>query len=241
MKTRKNNGIFYVVISLIAVLGIGSALYAYSVTQNIHVQGDYVYNEAEGQFTEDITLGAFPGGDIYSEMTLYDKFNLGDDKNKTEHFYEVIDFTTATYTQAIFDPNGGFPQYNDFYLVDLWIENTSKATSSVRLGVTTSTATVIASDDATILSEDAGASTLMDGLGNAFGADGAAQDGATATSSMFYLRQYPGSDTRLAAGTNEFPFLINSTTNIMVYATTSSAGPVYFSGKLHIIGRESDR
>lgn len=70
MKKRLNkNGIFYVVISLVAVLGIGTGLYAYSNANTVNVSGGGVYNYNEagqpvGQLSEDFNLGAAPGTDF---------------------------------------------------------------------------------------------------------------------------------------------------------------------------------
>lgn len=69
MEKRNNNGIFYVVISLVATLAIGSVLYAYSLTQNINVAGDYNYysNIQEGE----PQLGAMSGPDIYNDVFIH--------------------------------------------------------------------------------------------------------------------------------------------------------------------------
>lgn len=210
-------------------------------SEGISVDGTTVI-DGDGNWDGAVTAstGTFSGTlSVAGVLTLDGNITLTDGSNQTEYFYEVVDFTsTGTSTLALFDPNS--EGYDDFYLVDLWIENSEKATSTTRIAVTTSTATVIASDNYSILSEDA-SGTLLDGLGNAFGADGAAWNGATATSSEFYLRQYPGTDTRLAAGTNPYPILIPSTTNIMVFSTSTEDGPVYLEGKLHIVGKESNR
>lgn len=72
MKKRKNNGIFYVVISLLAVFAIAGSVAAYVVSQNVNVSGDYNYYEAEGQPNPinegEIILGATPGPHRYSRF-----------------------------------------------------------------------------------------------------------------------------------------------------------------------------
>ena len=250
-RKRNNNGIFYVVISLFAIFSVLftaiTILYAQAVSQNINVAGDYNYYESENQPAPPETgeLGAFPGGDILQPITFWDKINLGDGRNMTEHFYKEISFTDNTTTPVIWssDDDG----YNDFYLVDLWIENSSKATSSLRICVSTTTAgTLFGDDDATLLTDDNGTCTLLKTLSNAFGADGAAYDSETATSSIFGILQYPGTDNRIVVQT--LGFLINSTTDIFVRATSTGTtydaglmGDDEFDGTLHIIGRESDR
>ena len=182
--------------------------------------------------------------EVGEKTYLNGDITLTDSSNKTEYFYKVIDFTDNTTTPVIWSANDD--GYDDFYLMDMWIENTGKATSTPRVCVSTTTAgTVFAQDDNTLLINDAGACTLGRTFGDAFGADGAAFDGLTATSSMFSIYEYPGTDTRVANRINGF--LINSTTDIFVRATSSIdyitglIGSDTFDGKLHIRGRESDR
>jgi len=248
-KINKNNGIFYVVISLVAVLAIGSGLYAYTASQNVNVNGDYNYYEAERQsepVIQNQEIGAIPGGDIYQPVTFYNKFGYGEGRNKTEYFYKAISFADNTTTPVIW--NSKDDGFNDFYLVDMWLENSGKATSSLRICVSTTTnGTLFGNNDATLLTDDAGACTLIRTLSNAFGADGATYDSNTATSSMFSIRQYPGTDTRIAANKLE-GFVINSTTDIFVRVTSTDAtydaglmGADISNGILHIIGRESKR
>ena len=268
---KQNPIVSYAMLALVVLLGVGYYANADGevINHNYHFgEGVTVNFDQSSPSEEEMTLGGstqsyWSVGDIDStegtdpgdvnvgddlvvddSITVAGDFILADATNKTEYFYEVIDFTDATNTVAVFDPNS--LGYNDFYLEDIWIENTGKSTSTVRIAVTTSTVDVIAADDVTILNADTGAATLMRTLGNAFGADGATFDADTATSSAFSLRQYPGTETRLSAGTNAYPFLMNSTTNIIVFATSTDDGAILstgntFDGKIHIIGRESDR
>ena len=249
MERKINNGIFYVAISLVAVLGIGSAIFAFSGgSPKVIVEGDYI--EAQEQLTpQEIIIGAIPGGDIYQPVTFYDTVGFGDGRNRFDTFTKVISFADAT-TTAVFwkAKDDGF---NDFYLKDLWIENTGKATSTVRICVSTTTDTAIARDATAYLDADAGTCTLMRTLGNAFGPDGATYLGETATSSQFHMFHYPGTDTRIAAFKSDI--VIASTTKIFVFATSSEASmattgsyPITgsgntFDGKLYIVGRESTR
>ena len=85
MKKRKNNnGIFYVVISLFAVFAIAGSVAAYVVSQNVQVDGDYNYYEAEGQEApEEVNLGAFPGGDIYNRVNMHSGYQSGGDVHAT--------------------------------------------------------------------------------------------------------------------------------------------------------------
>ncbi len=93
MKKRKNNnGIFYVAISLVAVLAVCSIAVAYSMSQNVNVAGDYNYYEAEGQQApEDISLGAQSGPDHYQRNYFYAGYQSGGDRYATSS-------TAATYT-----------------------------------------------------------------------------------------------------------------------------------------------
>lgn len=63
MKKKINNGIFYVVISLVAILGVASIVAAYTVSQNINVSGDYNNYEAPAPAVvqPEVDLGAIPG------------------------------------------------------------------------------------------------------------------------------------------------------------------------------------
>mgnify|MGYP000896834305 CR=1 FL=1 len=194
-----------------------------STFTDVHITNDLVVDEL-------VTLNKIDG-----DMTLVDG------SNSVGTFLTIIDFTDATNTVAVFNPDS--LGLNDYYLLDVWVENTGKATSTVRLAVTTTTAEVIAKDDLTVLTED-NMGRLIDGLGNAFGADGATFSSETATSSAFSLLHYPGTDTRVAAG--KLSFLMNSTTNIIVFATSTNDGAILstgntFDGKLYIRGRESNR
>jgi len=96
MKKRKNNGIFYVVISLLAVLGIGGILYAYTVSNNVNVEGDYNYYEAEGQLVDEIELGGTIGSDIYHDVIFHGETQLADAKANITIPVSIQPTTTAT-------------------------------------------------------------------------------------------------------------------------------------------------
>jgi hypothetical protein len=260
LEKRKNNGVFYVVIPLLLVFGVFFGVAEYGKAQATKsgvaeltdfansLKGDVeAFKVGLAYLGEDVgvNLGAVPGGDIYQPVTFYDTVGYGDGRNTVDTFHLIKSFVDATNTVVVFNPDT--EGFNDFYLQDLWLENTGKATSTaVRICVTTSTAVTIAKDDATFLTEDAGVCTLMRTLGNAFGADGATFDSLTATSSAFHIGVYPGTNTQVI--NNDFGILINSTTNILVYATSTgddSAGIKLtgntFDGKLHIVGHTSTR
>jgi len=79
-KRKNNNGVFYVVISLVAVLAIVSGAVAYSVSQNVNVEGDYNYYEAEGQPTPPIVeeeLGGMPGPNIMNGINVHGPITYG--------------------------------------------------------------------------------------------------------------------------------------------------------------------
>jgi len=77
MKIR--NKVFYVVISLVSVLAIGSAVRAYALNQVVNVEGDYVYNESESAVpTEaDVNLGGASGPDKYFQQHFIDGYTSG--------------------------------------------------------------------------------------------------------------------------------------------------------------------
>jgi len=79
MKKRKNNnGILnYVVISLVAVLAIGSVALAYAVTQNINVDGDYNYYESDEQPIPEEILGGQPSPDHYIHNRFLGNYSVG--------------------------------------------------------------------------------------------------------------------------------------------------------------------
>ena len=77
MKRKNNNGIFYVVIALVAVLAVGSWAYAYSVAQNVNVTGDYNYYEAEGQTSNDVNFGGASGNTFDVPVNFYEGYIKG--------------------------------------------------------------------------------------------------------------------------------------------------------------------
>lgn len=242
-KLQKNKYLLITILAFFLMVGVAGA------NQNLRSMiadriGDNLTQDLREELqVEEPTVGAFPGGDIYTPVNFFDKVGFGDDRRRTDYFYKALKFTDATSTPVSFSANEN--GYNDFYLVDLWLENTGKATTTTRICVTTSTSAYLNPTTVDYLDGDAGTCTLMRTLGNAFGADGAAYNGKTATSSQFSIGHYPGTDTRVAA--NKLNFLMSSTTKILVFATSSSGdtGITYsantFDGVLHLIGRESNR
>jgi len=87
MNKKNNNGIFYVVISLVAVLGIAGLIRAYSSNSveapgivaegNITFNGDYINNAATQDFPSEVTLGGFPGPDIYQDINIHGTVTSG--------------------------------------------------------------------------------------------------------------------------------------------------------------------
>lgn len=77
MKKKINNGVFYVAISLIAVLGVVSFAVAYSVNQNQYIEN---YYEAESTAPEGPSFGAFSGPDIYSDLNIRGTMTTGGSK-----------------------------------------------------------------------------------------------------------------------------------------------------------------
>lgn len=73
---KKNNGVFYVAISLVAVFALVSSAVAYSVANNVNVSGDYNYYESEGQPQEAPTFGAVVEDNRADEVVYLD-FSAG--------------------------------------------------------------------------------------------------------------------------------------------------------------------
>ena len=76
MTKKINNGVFYVAISLVAVLAVGAVALAYAITSNINVEGDYNNYEAT-QETPEMNLGAIAGPDVYNRMYFHEGFQSG--------------------------------------------------------------------------------------------------------------------------------------------------------------------
>ena len=71
MNKKLSNKIFYSIIALAMVFGVGSVVMAYNALNNsINVEGDYNNYEAEQDISED-SFGAFPGPDIYSDINIH--------------------------------------------------------------------------------------------------------------------------------------------------------------------------
>lgn len=86
MKTRKNNGIFYVVIALLAVLAVGGVASAYVASHTINVAdgGIGIINEANPNITEEeLNFTAFPGPDVYADVNIHGTFTYGGGINAT--------------------------------------------------------------------------------------------------------------------------------------------------------------
>jgi len=81
-KIKKNNGIFYVAISLFAVFGMATIGFAAGVANTVNVSGDYNYYEAESMVEPgDVTFGAFSGPDIYQDLVIRGAMTTGGTKN----------------------------------------------------------------------------------------------------------------------------------------------------------------
>jgi len=70
MTKKINNGVFYVAISLVAVLAVGTVALAYAITSNINVEGDYNNYEATQEPAE-VNLRAVAGPDVYSDINIH--------------------------------------------------------------------------------------------------------------------------------------------------------------------------
>ena len=118
MLNRKiNNGIFYVVIALVAVFAIGGVVSAYNVSQNVNVEGTYNYYEAEGQPSEDISFGAASGPDHYFHNRFLANYSVGGQNYATSS-------TATSYTLTTGD---GFPADRETSYIS-WTVNEGNAT-----------------------------------------------------------------------------------------------------------------
>lgn len=105
---RNNNGIFYVAISLVAVLAIGSVVAAYTATQNVNVTGDYNYYEAKQPVNESSDLGAVSGPDIYWDTNVYGSLSYGGgdyNSTSTEATTYTLDYKDLDATYLSVDNN----------------------------------------------------------------------------------------------------------------------------------------
>jgi len=74
MTKKINNGVFYVAISLVAILAVGTVALAYAVNNTNVFEDGSVYNNYEAtQETPEANLGAFPGPDVYGDVTVHGK------------------------------------------------------------------------------------------------------------------------------------------------------------------------
>jgi len=75
MKLKTKNKVLSIALLLVGILAIGGVATAYAISQNVNVEGDYNYYEAEGQPSlDDVVisdLGAFPGPDVYADVNIF--------------------------------------------------------------------------------------------------------------------------------------------------------------------------
>ena len=75
MNKNIDKRVFYTIISLVAIFAVACVGNAYSMSQNVNVEGNYNYYEAIGQ-PEEINLGG-SGTEHYSMMNFYDGMMIG--------------------------------------------------------------------------------------------------------------------------------------------------------------------
>ncbi len=251
-KKIKNISLYFVILMLAVMVGFGAVKAYNGLSPKVVVEGDYLEAQQPAP-ADEISLGgavhnaleSFDGGIAANGKTVINsdgsEITFWDNGVGVTEFYAVVNFEDATITPATFRL-----AESNWYLQDAWLENTGKATTTVRIGLTTSTETFLSGDNTAYLNADAGTMTLMRTLGNAFGADGASIIGATATSSKFFLSWYPGTETSLALATQKMPIYIASSTNLVVFATSTASDGLgnygivgtnnTFDGKLHVRG-----
>ena len=98
-KRKNNNGIFYVVISLIAVIAVGSLALAFVGNAQRVIENVEVYNEAEQQSVDEGMLGANPGPTKTERQYFLAGYQSGGERYATTT-------TAATYTLVNAEFNG---------------------------------------------------------------------------------------------------------------------------------------
>lgn len=123
MKKRNNNGVLsYVVTSLIvAFVVIGGTAWAYSLTQNIDVDGDYNYYEATQLNPPEVELGAMASPDFYTDyisvngLEIYVKNDVLRDATTTPIRVPNPLGATTTLSKMIVDISGAATTSISFY------------------------------------------------------------------------------------------------------------------------------
>ena len=105
-KRKNNNGIFYVVISLIAVIAVGSLALAFVGNAQRVIENVEVYNEAEQQSVDEGILGANPGP-IKTERQYF----LAGYQSGGERYASSTTNSTETLLASEFDGNVTYIDY----------------------------------------------------------------------------------------------------------------------------------
>lgn len=106
MEKRKNNGIFYVAISLVAVLGVGGYLVsAYSGGNANNVfEGDCVdcvLEADQAPIEDDLELGGTIGSDIYHDVVFHGMTQLAEAQSNVDVELYLTPSTTATTLRGV--------------------------------------------------------------------------------------------------------------------------------------------
>ena len=127
MKKRKNNnGVFYVVISLVAVLAVGGIALAFTGSANRVIENVQVYNEATqpSVVVDNGMLGAMPGPDVYQHMNFHDGCQSGGTRLATST-------TAATYTLAV----GDIKEHTVYWDINVGLDTTITTMASSSLAM----------------------------------------------------------------------------------------------------------
>ena len=106
-KRKNNNGIFYVVISLVLALVVGSVAYAFVGNAQRVIENVEVYNEAEQQSVDEGMLGANPGPTKTERQYFLAGYQSGGERYAT-----TTTATTYTLVNAEFDGNITYIDWN---------------------------------------------------------------------------------------------------------------------------------
>jgi len=105
-KRKNNNGIFYVVISLVLALVVGSVAYAFVGNAQRVIENVEVYNEAEQQSVDEGMLGANPGPTKTERQYFYAGYQSGG-----ERYASSTTNSTETLLASEFDGNVTYIDY----------------------------------------------------------------------------------------------------------------------------------
>lgn len=162
MNKKISNGVFYVAISLVLMISAISITYAYAVSNNITVEGDYINNEATQESVDNETAGAFPGNDIYDKVRFHDGI-IGNTTFQTGLNFQAGTSTTGVILEGteLLVGNMRNDSNGDMLCTDVWLDiSTANGLFAYTLKVGTSTSAT--STDGHLIADTAITTTTAD-------------------------------------------------------------------------------